>query len=371
MNTPSQCPHTKDRKDQSQECPHSQESYTSEIPGLKNNLSQQEIEALPFFQEITKIAEQFWEKIIPLHLNEEYNNQVSDFPKELQGYNIQDIRMLKQSLNNTVCLKIFQAFLEDIDQLWEHELFSYNLNHEKKTFNLIELDIDDFLNLSDSVTKQWINHNNKSTWNKAIDATVLDILKLVPKKLLHSLFPEKILWIREKYIRVFNYMIHRIFKEYLLYTCEQESVRQVFKTYLLLEEYTDAYFYREDWESFSSWTNIIIPVNHCHDIITWIHEWYWSNEIDQKLKQQTKIDMHDSLYSKVWAMQRNNNVHGIDEEYVLSWKDREVLVWGCPFAKSKIDWDSKFNWKNAFNTMFGLFDEYMIKILRELEKRWI
>ena len=308
--------------------------------------------------------------------------------EQLWSFDIQDLRLLKSSINNQICLHIFQDFLFNRSEIGEHELFSSDYNIETKQRKMIGMTFDDFFKCNDTLSQQlFYNLYNEETTKIDICISIMkrDMLRIIhktpSKKLIHFLSPQKVLKIRKLYINLFSELIKKTFDFYVSNNILKLEIQDIVRVYQYLEYYIQKFWLnKNNSHTFASPTNILIPNTNTVYFRELIDKGYTSEKIQQILKdnniKQIDISINDretTHLQKEWNQYfdessnsfKIKNYNTIDPLSPLNLEIFDQYLWGCPFAKSTIEW------KNAFKLMFKIFDNYMLDILKKLEARWL
>lgn len=303
--------------------------------------------------------------------------KVEDFMKEL-SINPDELRLLKQALNNNICLILFEKFIERTavirkngDHLPIPSLSEANAIDSisiKEIKNLYRSKVMQYLFLT-KIIAGWYSDK---VWNLISDSSKITWIqwKIMFSRLAtwaESRYDFPIKFYTEFFIRswhlIFIDMINGFFND----TNHKDLARwYLFLENILMRDLAN----KHDWMTFQSKIYNLIPNTNLSELLTFIESSQWAlsiNEIELFLKRQTTKNIGDSLSEEGHLLAGPDSRKKVIIDWVAHVKEKIhsnvplPTFWGCPFAKTKTS-----EWKNAFLEMYTLFNEWYILIIKQL-----
>jgi len=301
----------------------------------RNNASIDEIREDPIFNHL---------------LSWEYNN---DF---LESQDLTQLRILKQALNNQICLFVFNTFVDDFWTMFDWEVPFINENNK-----LVKIHANSLLELL------------------PVSSFITNIIDLWSIDSLEAKYKWKIII---EYLWAFCEMIKNHFEEMIrnVWNSEIDDIQKVF---MILEDYVSnhitnslSWYWSIDWD-----TKLLIPNHNAAELMDFIQQWEGKITLEQIkifLEKQTKEKLKhvksgkDAIKYNFWITHfcPQNQVYKVLEwDILISWDVTvsQVLptIHGCPFVSSR-SWN-----KNAFHLMFQMFNNFHMQILIALKEKWL
>ena len=314
---------------------------------LENNSSPEDINSSDLFKRVSHVLE----TLEITDITQTQKIEESWVKTQLASFDINELRLLKQALNNQICLSVFQKFLDIVSTLREHELLCPTAEWEIDTISC-----DDYMNWDSKKFKNirtpkrlFFSRWEATKWALFSELQKQPQLLFINNPVTKKLFP----WIQKNlktfyvwfYVRILAWVFDALLEKYV--TAHRNSPAII--TYLCLENYVEQYTSESEGVLFSSRTHQIFPNMSSDFILKAIELWFSSDKIQHWLAKHYKEDIKSALW-----------------DFQVPWAPKLIQendLWGCPFAKSKI------NWENAFHHMFQTLDAYLLTLLQALEKK--
>ena len=286
-----------------------------------------------------------------------------------------------------IILFMFNIFLEQTKDIWENELpvmlIPENSEEERK---IGKIWVSQFLELNDPYIEHLLKNELKveSMFHKSkkniqrkrdwIDSSIKILENILDKTVELFAWKSDHLFIITVYLILFRKWIGDFFYDSVIdiFSWKIKFDTNIVNSYLFLEGFLGEHL------KYSSITYKIAFSNNFNVLLL-----YWEqklkkekvipsiDEIEIFLNKQLKSDCSGLNDRSVTHNRNNLNYHFNPSQQIFDiltladdYQELEPLWW-CPFAKSKT-----CEWDNALITMFQTFDEYSLRIFKELKKQW-
>ena len=369
--------------------------HTSESFGIKNSASLEEIRNDETFQFLSEFIKKNWIERETKEFNGEERILIGSDPDFKDKYwflsdsiaswtiewiSLNEIRNLKQALNNQICLYVFHKFLDQISDFKDCEIPCIR-KWEDESIEVYPITTKEFVRLDEA----------------AKNVSVISELHKFPPALLQfwTSFNGRILaFIQSKeakariiwhFLDLFTKVIVVFFEQKVNAIFQKksgESIQDIVELYLFLEHFVVYHTSERKSQPLTSFTQYIV-LNHNNNYIGrfLIESAQKNNKIPTKQEIKLFLSRQTKHHTKTIRDSKSTHMHNTDQieydvqEWVFSalengvwdsWSKELDSLWWCPFAKSQIEWTKD----NAFLKMFETFDEYYLMIIEELNKRW-
>jgi len=256
---------------------------------ITNNSSPEEIRSSDLFVLVSSKIWELWLKDVTdiATINEDA------LIVSLSSIDVHDLRLLKQALNNQICLSIFQIFLDWVKDIWPHELI---MSPEWK--DLEELSIENYLNWwgkeFQKVAKSSGNSINlikASQWVFLSEIQKQPFLAFIKNPLTRKLFPRIKRKMISFYVGFYLNILREIFDSILIKYIESHSDQADIIVYHCLETYIEKYTTENSGVWFTSRTLFLLPNTNAEFILRVIELGYSYEEIERWLKRHVSNEI--------------------------------------------------------------------------------
>jgi hypothetical protein len=302
---------------------------------------------------------------------------VENLMKEL-ALDPDELRLLKQVLNNNICLIVFEKFAERTANI-RKDGNHLPIPSLTEAHGIDAISIKDVKNLYGSRAMQylfltkimvgWYSDKVSNLVNDSVKITWIQ-WKLMFSKLatwVKSRYDFPIKFYTEFFIRSWHLIFIDMLNSFFNDTDNKDLARwYVFLENILMRDLAN----KQDWNTFTSDTYHLMPNTNLSELMTFIDNSEWAmylGDIESFLRRQTQKNIKDSLDKDGHLLAGPDSRKKIIIDWVahIKEKTRDSLplptFWGCPFAKTKTS-----EWKNAFLEMYTLFNEWYIVIIKQL-----
>lgn len=303
----------------------------------------------------------------------------------IENIDIEELRVLRQAMNNQICFYAFCTFLDEISDFWEDEIPCMEKNNEEKII-MKPINIEEFINMENMDSFMFSKDREidldklKGFWSileQDNENTFTTQTKFQITYYYLSIFSENL----QKY---FSTQIDEIFKGSIW-----KEIQDIVDVYLFLESFImNHYAAHYDGEKYSTISSNIAMYGNYEPTIRFIHHHFKTKkdiptleEIRNFIIRHNKSsfkklnDMEDSFYRALWEVVYNKEEGVFDTHKKTPFPKLRLerkSLWWCPFGRiqSPHTWEKETP-KIALMDLVHTLDWYYINILRELGNRWI
>lgn len=336
-------------------CPHSHFSEeASNIPKkavFKNNSSIEEITQHPLFWELLRLAKIHWLDTLGTRELDDFLDNWWWFKYSIQNekidtYEMDEIRRLKSSCNNQLCIPVHNEYADKIAEKSESQI-PLSVRNENWTLDIQMTEVEDFVNLESDFFIETSDINIERVQRRKLEKKSNNLFRYVKNiknvKIINTLRALTIL----DYNHIFEESVQLFFQNKIIPILEWEieDLKDMRTVFLLLEKFTQCVDFKNFWKKINSLTSIIIYNSNrylLHQYIRKIlneeHRIVSLTEIELFLQEQTTQNIIDSLcpiaaqLRSKWEYIFDGGVYKPDYS-----KDLKIMEnkekWGCPFVK--------------------------------------
>lgn len=353
---------------------------------FSNHISIESLKKTDSYKKLRQYLEKLWIHWLEDMVNFLDKNEGWSFSQIVDetGIHRDELRLIKQVLNNAACLQVFQIFLERTSYVRENpELIPVPsgiwrwqvewINFREMSSLLWGKHFGSYIAVE--LRRKRIQGRIHLALHLSLDVTVQKLI-LGYVRLLHigNIPSSRALeFFIQYFTRAWNSIFEDIITEYLNNRESSDvAIPLTFLERTLMEDYGQ----KHEWTLYASPLYSIIPNTHTPELLFFLKQKKWDTsmqEIREFLRRQRMTSMRSALSQDASRISSGQNMGDfyIDEHETVSAHPHDDAIdipffgW-CPFAKTKIDGKT-----NAFLKMYEVFDEWLLLILEGLQEKWL